>query len=174
MALADSHKMTIRKATSADASDLADLAKVTYAETFAKEYPPGKLELFLSENFAVEKIRNELKDKNVLYFLAEESSTPVGYAKLVQNSVPSDIALSEPIELERLYILQNWHGSGLANKFMNICISEAQQLASKTLWLAVWEHNSRAKAFYSREGFRQVDVAKVCDGVRLQVMTQEL
>lgn len=174
VAIANSRSVTIRKATSVDAFDLADLASVTYAETFAKEYPPGKLEQFLSENFAVEIIRKELNDENVLYLVAEENSNPVGYAKLVQKSAPSDIALHEPIELERLYILKNWHGSGLANRFMNICIAEAQLLASKTLWLAVWEHNNRAKAFYSREGFREVDVTKVCSGVKLQVMTQEL
>jgi diamine N-acetyltransferase len=174
VALSKSSDWTIRKATSADAHGLAELGKITYTQTFSHAYLPGKLEVFLHENFAVEKIREDLNNEHVMFFLAEAGGKPAGYAKLVQHSIPSGFSLPDPIELERLYILRNWHGSGLANKFIDICIAEAQQLTFKTLWLAVWEHNDRAKAFYSKEGFRQVAVTKVCDGVKLQVMAQEL
>jgi GNAT superfamily N-acetyltransferase len=165
---------TIRRATFDDARSLAELGNITYTQTFAHAYQPEKLDTFLRENFAVETIRKDLDNEQVVFFLAEANGAPVGYAKLVQHSVPADCALPDPIELERIYLLRNWHGSGLAGRFLDRCLTEARQRAFKTLWLAVWEHNERAKAFYAREGFKKIDVTKVCDGVALHVMANEL
>jgi ribosomal protein S18 acetylase RimI-like enzyme len=49
-----------------------------------------------------------------------------------------------------------WHGQGLASELMRAVKTHARGAGCDTLWLAVWEHNPRAIAFYTREGFRTV------------------
>jgi ribosomal protein S18 acetylase RimI-like enzyme len=39
---------------------------------------------------------------------------------------------------------------------MQACIGEAKQRGYETLWLGVWEHNQRARAFYRRWNFQEV------------------
>jgi GNAT superfamily N-acetyltransferase len=51
---------------------------------------------------------------------------------------------------------QSWHGRGVAQALMQRVELEASRRGGRTLWLGVWEHNARAKAFYRKNGF--VDV----------------
>jgi len=39
---------------------------------------------------------------------------------------------------------------------MQACIGEAKRGGYKTLWLGVWEHNHRARAFYRKWNFHDV------------------
>jgi ribosomal protein S18 acetylase RimI-like enzyme len=47
-------------------------------------------------------------------------------------------------------------GRGVAQELMQAVLAEAQRRRGATLWLAVWERNDRAQAFYRKCGF--VDV----------------
>lgn len=60
------------------------------------------------------------------------------------------------MELWRFYLAQEWQGQGLAQTLMQRVDEEAHRTGAQTLWLGVWEHNERAKAFYRKCGF--VDV----------------
>jgi GNAT superfamily N-acetyltransferase len=57
--------------------------------------------------------------------------------------------------LLRLYTRKEWIGCGVGAALMQACIDEAKQRGCDTLWLGVWEHNARARAFYGRWGFQQ-------------------
>jgi ribosomal protein S18 acetylase RimI-like enzyme len=37
---------------------------------------------------------------------------------------------------------------------MRKCIDEARQAGYQTIWLGVWEHNTRAQAFYRKWNFQ--------------------
>jgi ribosomal protein S18 acetylase RimI-like enzyme len=39
---------------------------------------------------------------------------------------------------------------------MQACIDQASKIGHRTLWLGVWEHNTRARAFYEKWEFRDV------------------
>ena len=49
-----------------------------------------------------------------------------------------------------------WHGQGIAQRLMDSVSDIARRRGAETLWLAVWEFNPRAVAFYRKCGF--VDV----------------
>lgn len=55
-----------------------------------------------------------------------------------------------------MYVVENWHGKGVAQKLMGACIKEMQQHGSDAVWLGVWERNPRAIAFYKKSGFVEV------------------
>lgn len=57
------------------------------------------------------------------------------------------------IELKRLYFAQHTHGNGLATKLMQFNLELARKMQYQRVYLSVWEHNERAKAFYRKLGF---------------------
>jgi GNAT superfamily N-acetyltransferase len=57
------------------------------------------------------------------------------------------------MELWRFYLDQQWHGRGTAQRLISRVDEEALQAGARTLWLAVWERNGRAQAFYRECGF---------------------
>ena len=72
------------------------------------------------------------------------------------GDLPPEVSDNKPIELVRLYVLQESLGRGAGAALMQACIYEAKQRGYETLWLGVWEHNDRAQAFYRKWNFHQV------------------
>jgi ribosomal protein S18 acetylase RimI-like enzyme len=50
-------------------------------------------------------------------------------------------------------VARGFHGQGIAQALMDRVKDEARMRGAKTLWLGVWEHNARARAFYAKCGF---------------------
>jgi ribosomal protein S18 acetylase RimI-like enzyme len=53
-------------------------------------------------------------------------------------------------------VQRGWHGRGVAQALMARVVAEAVAAGANTLWLGVWEHNHRARAFYGKCGFADV------------------
>jgi ribosomal protein S18 acetylase RimI-like enzyme len=98
----------------------------------------------------------ELLDPHVATLLVEVDGELAGYAQLRSGVTPECVTAEKPIELWRFYIARPWQGRGLAQELMRKVESEAISRGGRTLWLGVWEHNERAKAFYHNNGFIDV------------------
>ena len=146
----------LRDAEPADAPALAALGARTFRETFASNYAPGDLEDFLSTAYALPKIAAELSDPRYRCFVAEQGGELTGYALLRDGIAEPCVTGPDPIELERIYVLQRAIGGGLGQRLLDRCLAEAKALGKRTLWLGVWERNLRAQAFYRRNGFEEV------------------
>jgi GNAT superfamily N-acetyltransferase len=96
----------------------------------------------------------ELADPAATYLLAELDGRPVGFAYVVADHSPGGIPMDAPVELVRFYVVRDWHGRGVAQRLMDACVAEARRRGGRTLWLAVWQENPRAIAFYRKAGFR--------------------
>jgi GNAT superfamily N-acetyltransferase len=57
------------------------------------------------------------------------------------------------VELVRLYVLKEFHGTGVANELMNFAIDYAHKNGFEIMYLSVWEYNFRARGFYEKHGF---------------------
>jgi diamine N-acetyltransferase len=145
-----------RRATIADAELLAEIGARTFSNTFAADNTPEDMAAYLAKSFSVEKQAAELSDPNVSFLIAEIDNRVAAYAKLQLGDTPNCVAGPNPIELARLYVLSDWIGRGVAQVLMNECFAEAQKAARQTMWLGVWEHNTRAQAFYRKVGFETV------------------
>jgi GNAT superfamily N-acetyltransferase len=143
----------IHRATEDDAALLAELGARTFHETFADSNKPEDMAAYLTEAFCIEKQAAELKDAKAVFFIAELQSKAVGYAKLQKGAPPSCIKGAQPVELARLYVLREWIGRGVGFRLMHACIDEAKSIGCETMWLGVWEHNRRARAFYAKWNF---------------------
>lgn len=147
---------SIRRATSSDASLLAELGARTFAETFATDNQPEDMAAYLAASFSPEKQAGELSDPLSTFLLAEIDGSAAGYAVLRPSETPDEVSGEKPIELVRLYVSREWHGRGVGAALMQACLDEARRQDYRTLWLGVWEHNDRARAFYRKWNFDDI------------------
>lgn len=80
----------------------------------------------------------------------------LGYAQMRWGAAPDCVSSSSPGEIQRLYIVEDRHGKGVAQELMRACIREIMQPGSDVVWVGVWAHNPRAIAFYKKFGFVEV------------------
>jgi len=81
---------------------------------------------------------------------------PVGYAKLKEHSKGDGVVGTNPMELQRIYSIQEYIGKSVGAELMKEAIREAKEGCFNCLWLGVWEKNERAIKFYEKWGFKKV------------------
>jgi diamine N-acetyltransferase len=148
--------LIIRRGKLRDAELLAELGARTFSDTFAADNTPEDMAAYLASAFNPEHQATELADSQCLFQIAETNGLAVGYAMLRSGNVLSEVTGDSPIELVRLYVSRDSLGGGVGAALMRACIGEAKRRRYQTLWLGVWEHNHRARAFYRRWNFNEV------------------
>jgi ribosomal protein S18 acetylase RimI-like enzyme len=149
--------LVVRRATSEDARALAELAERTFRHTFADANTPADMDDYLARSFGEAIQRAELEKPEVAAFLAERHGETLGYAMLREGGEDSGAVTGEhPVELQRLYVVAEAKGGGVAQALLRRVEEEARERGGDILWLGVWEKNPRAIAFYGKTGF--VDV----------------
>ncbi|MFH1876540.1 MAG: GNAT family N-acetyltransferase [Candidatus Omnitrophota bacterium] len=173
-----STKLLIRPAKKEDSAILANLGTQTFSNAYSHILPARDLNDYLQKEFNTHKLSKDIIDPVNLFFIAFISREPCGYIKLTPSSVPKNIAVKKPIELERLYITNNYQEQGLGAALLDTGLSSATNKGYKACWLKVWENNRKAISFYKRKGFSQVSndsykVGTVCRNVILMVCSLE-
>ncbi len=148
--------LSIRTATAADAEMLTELAWRTFYEAFAPMNSPENMEAYRRQNFTLQIFSAQLADPRATFLIAEIEVAPVAFAKLYGGDVPDCVRGFAPVEIERFYVDQQFHGKGIAQSLMQACFDRARQLGHGTVYLGVWEDNHRAIAFYRKCGFEIV------------------
>jgi ribosomal protein S18 acetylase RimI-like enzyme len=144
---------TIRVATIDDAEMLNHLSARTFYDAFASMNSPENIETYMRQHFTVEQFSSQLTDARAAFLIAEIEGKPIAYAKLYAGDAPDCVKGYAAIEIERFYVDQQYHGSGIAHLLMQACFDRAKRAGHETVYLGVWEHNQRAIAFYRKWGF---------------------
>jgi diamine N-acetyltransferase len=169
--------LVVRRAGLDDAPALAAVARRAFREAYAAVTRPADLERHLAASFGDGCQAAELADPEVAAWLALAGGAPIGYAMLRRGPAPPCVPGPRPMQLWRCYVLEAWHGWGVAGRLMHAAVAEATRRGAGTLWLSVWERNARALAFYRKSGFEEVGDAifKVGDDrQRDRVMARQL
>lgn len=146
--------VTFRDAAPDDAAALATLGARSFTETFGHLYAPENLAAFLT-NHDAQKWRAELTGPAFAIRLGEADGQAVAYAKLGPPSLPFE-PRGVPIELRQFYVLDGWHGQGVAQDMMRWVLDEAKRRGADELFLSVFTDNARARRFYEKYGFEAV------------------
>jgi ribosomal protein S18 acetylase RimI-like enzyme len=146
----------IRPATASDAAVLAELGARTFYDSFAAQNTPENMAAYLAASFGPEQQRAELGDPQNTFLLIEADGVAMGYAQLRAGKPPACISDPTAIELVRLYVSSSFQGTGVGGRLMDACLTEARQAGYQTIWLGVWQQNTRAQAFYERWSFSVV------------------
>jgi GNAT superfamily N-acetyltransferase len=158
----------IRRAEPADAAALAAFAARIFSDTFAADTRPEDMAAHLADRFGVRQQSEEIADPGILTFVVEAEGRLIGYTQVRRIPPPDCVTGEEPVELGRFYVDRPWQGRGLAQRLMAVVRDAARGLDGRTLWLAVWERNPRAIAFYEKCGFRDVGSQGCLVGADLQ------
>jgi ribosomal protein S18 acetylase RimI-like enzyme len=136
---------------------LKNVARTAFAQTFSDHNQPENVEKYLDESFTIEKLTEELNNKNSQFFFALVNHEPVGYLKVNVEDAQTELKDNGGMELQRIYVLQDYHGKSVGQALFEKAKSLAIEGDYPYLWLGVWEENQRALNFYRKNGFVAFD-----------------
>lgn len=145
----------IRNVNLDDYEALIQISKTTFFDTFSEYNTKEDMDSYMSENYSVSKIREEISNPFNVFLFAIENDKTVGFVKLRTNKILSELLETNPIEIERIYVSKSHQGKKVGALLMSYCINLAKEKKYDTIWLAVWEHNLHAQAFYEKWGFEK-------------------
>ncbi|WP_320053754.1 GNAT family N-acetyltransferase [uncultured Acetobacteroides sp.] len=147
----------VKRASVNDIEALQAIGRQTFFETFSAENTAEDMQKYLSEGFSDKKLAAELGDPNSEFYLALLDGSVIGYLKLNYGPSQTEIKDSEALEIERIYVLKEFHGKKVGQLLYAKAMQVAQQMNASYVWLGVWEKNPRAINFYRKNGFVEFD-----------------
>ncbi|MCU1537964.1 MAG: GCN5-related N-acetyltransferase [Humibacillus sp.] len=160
---------SVRPATTDDVPVLAQVAAATFGLACPPSMTPDRVEAFVTEVLSPQRFRDYLADAQRRVLLAEEHGIPLGYAMLVAGE-PGDpdvreVVTARPtVELSKIYVLPQAHGTGAAAALMTAALAVARELGAASTWLGVNQQNARAQRFYAKSGFERVGTKRFLVG----------
>jgi ribosomal protein S18 acetylase RimI-like enzyme len=147
----------IRKINILDLPQLQEIGISTFSETFTEHNTKEDLEKYLKESFAADKLSAELNNQYSSFYFAELNEEIIGYLKINFGDAQTELKDNKSVEIERIYVLQAYHGKKIGQLLYNKAIEIAKEHQAHYVWLGVWEENHRALQFYKKNGFVQFD-----------------
>jgi ribosomal protein S18 acetylase RimI-like enzyme len=157
--------------------DAVDELAAVAARTFPLACPPStpadNIASFIDTNLSATRFAEYLADPRRAVLTARHDDRIVGYAMLIRGD-PDD---PDAAELSKLYVLPDYHGSGVATALMDTTLATAAEWGMRCVWLGVNQENRRAQRFYLKSGFKVSGTRTFRVGARREndyVMAREL
>lgn len=147
----------IKKVTLADIVQLQEIGRQTFAETFSSTNTEKNMKAYLEDGFSNAKLSAELDNPNSEFYFATLNNTVIGYLKINFGLAQTELKDDKALEIERIYVLQEFHGKKVGQLLYDQAIHLAKEKKADYVWLGVWEKNHRAIQFYTKNGFVEFD-----------------
>ncbi|MBX2922258.1 MAG: GNAT family N-acetyltransferase [Chitinophagaceae bacterium] len=148
-----SNNIYIRKAEMQDCGTIVDLGRRTFAETYAEVGANEALEAYVRQKFSPEKIEEEIRNPFARFYIGFVNDVAVAFTKLRNDRKAKGLEGKNAVEIERIYVLKEYQGFKVGKEMMEKCKQLAISEKYDTIWLQVWQHNSKAIRFYQKAGF---------------------
>lgn len=158
MAPTTNELVSVRLATPADTTAIADLGKKVFSTTFGHTVTPQQLQTFLDDSYSVEATAKDIDNpsKDMVVAIAGDEKI-LGFALLTRgSSEPCVDDVPSKIELQRLYVDMAAQGRGIGKLLMNKVENMARKQGYRNMWLGVWEENYKAQEVYQKVGYTRV------------------
>lgn len=147
------NSFTIQLLHSGDIDQLQSMSRSTFENAFAQLNTPENMQLYMDRAFSRPKLLEELNAPDCAFYLAYRDAMPIGYFKLNWNLQQTDAHDPNALEIERIYVLSAYQGTGIGKTLLEKIYDIAHAKGFKRIWLGVWEKNEGAIRFYQRNGF---------------------
>ena len=124
---------------------------------FAESNSAENMAKYLEEAYSFEKLNEELNNQNSFFYFAILDEKVIGYLKLNLGESQTELKDNDALEIERIYVLKDFHGKKVGQLLFDKAITIAKELQVAYVWLGVWEENKRALQFYTKNGFVEFD-----------------
>lgn len=136
---------------------LLPVARQIFTDTFAERYDTVAFEVYCDAVYRPGgAMSQDFEAPGIRWLVAVSAGQPIGYAKLTPLRAPALGAEPGALELQQLYVLRDWQGRGVADRLMTWALETAAAEGAGEVYLTVFDHNERAKRFYTRYGFEEV------------------
>lgn len=146
---------------------LTKLCRETFDKTFLNCYTPEDLQKFFESSYTPAILKSEMENTDKYrFFIVYEQQRMIGFVQLEFHDkrkyecIPRD----KTIEIARIYIIEEFFGTGLAQEMMQVVLA---QEGYDGIWLGVWEDNQRAQRFYQKFGFERIGEHKFLVGEKV-------
>jgi len=144
--------INIRIASERDAEEINTFGRATFISTYTKHNTHVDMQLYLNNQFTINKLREELSDPAHCYITANLENRIVGYTHLLKQYLES--RQDNVIRMNRIYVDTSYQKRRIGSMLMKAAIQYVQNQEFKCLVLGVWEKNTQALAFYKKWGFQ--------------------
>jgi diamine N-acetyltransferase len=148
--------INIKKCTREDLRKLQEISYETFNETFKHQNSPENMNAYLEKAFNLKQLEEELSNIYSQFFFVYFNNEVAGYLKVNTNDAQSEEMGEESLEIERIYIKNEFQKNGFGKYLLNKAMEIAVERNKKKIWLGVWEKNENAIAFYKNMGFVQI------------------
>ena len=147
-------KIEFRPINADDISRLKSIATETFIQSYEHLNKPTNFKDYLEKAFTKSKLLAEVLNEESYYYFIISGGDVLGYLKLNIGSSQSENFDDDYMEIERIYLLAQYHRMGIGRKMMNFVFEQAGKKGKKKVWLGVWRRNPNAIEFYKRMGFQ--------------------
>lgn len=144
--------ITIRFVSNEDIPHVQSIAHETWFYTYEGIYLKDFIHNFLSRAYSNENlsrtVERDLQSPKRSFLIAEFNKEVVGYAQTSQIN-------EEEYELLRIYVRPEYHKMGIGKGFIQEYIQVLKPIKELFAWVA--KENHRARAFYVKSGFKEVE-----------------
>lgn len=134
---------------------LQNLCRTTFKATFASGNTEEDMEKHLDTAYSDDKLTRQLESSDSVTYIAYCDGIPTGYIQLNKGEMQTEKGYDGSLEIQRIYVMQAYKGSGIGSQFMKLAEEKAKEWNLSYIWLGVWEHNKSATGFYKSKGFEE-------------------
>jgi ribosomal protein S18 acetylase RimI-like enzyme len=139
--------IAIYKAAFKDASDIKNLLRISWENTYSNLYSPEEIETMSSKFHNLEFLTSQIENPKILFLIAVENNKIVAMC----NTDETD---GKVINIQRMHVSPTHHRKGIGSLLMQKVIDAFPNV--RKIELEVEKENTNAIAFYSKQGFKNV------------------
>jgi len=139
----------IKKAATEDIPLIRELTFRVWPQTYASILSQKQIDYMLEMMYSESSLQEQMTEQGCKFIIVFENGNPVGFASYSKEE-------SHRWKLNKIYILQNQQGKGTGKFVINYIIEKIKKQNATSLFLQV-NQNNKAKIFYERLGFTEVD-----------------
>lgn len=161
-------QVEIRKVGPDDVDTVVELARKTFRETYEAYNDPDELRMYMDRALTRKVLEDELRANGSAWYIAYLDNRPVGFFKLRWDSVARNLPGKVALELQRIYVLQEYQGFSIGRALIQYARAFAKDNGYNTIWLQVWQKNAKAIKFYQDAGFVVYETSTFLMGTEVQ------
>lgn len=143
-------EITTQKEHLDDVHQLQAIGKQRFFATFSDTSSAEDMTRYLEKGFSLDKLSTELQNRDSEFYFTKQNDQTIGYLKLNFELSQTEFQDNKAMEIERIYVLDKFHGKKVGLTLYNRALEIAQQRNIDYIWLGVWENNFKALNFYRK------------------------
>lgn len=149
-------EITIKQATNADVKKLSAIAQLTFPLAGPADSSPLEISKYTQNNLNDSVFQKLVENDKIFVGCAHTDAELAGFIVLNYCShQPNNEIVGSSAELQRLYVLEKYHGSNIAKLLVSEVFKKCLDKQIDSIWLNVYSENNRAKKFYAKFGFQE-------------------